>query len=151
MNNRVKEWIKRYLPAEILSVIATLAGAALAYRLTGNRVTTALAATWAGNIFYFGTILISDIVATQRHLATLQKTYTWKTLLKNIRALFVEFGIAEVLDTFIIRPALMYYLPLAFGHLNAGIIVAKFAADITFYVPAILAYEWSKKKWRKFH
>jgi len=71
--------------------------------------------------------------------------------LKNIRALLAEFGLAELVDSLLIRPALMYYLPILTGSMMGGSMLAKFAADITFYIPAIISYELSKSRFRKFH
>lgn len=150
MKNRVKEWIKRYLPAEIISIVFTLISSLLTYKLTKNNLTTALVGTWVGNVGYFGTILLTDIYSTNQTLKLKSKSYTFKTFGLNVRALFVEFGIAEFFDSLFVRPALMYYLPIWVNDISLGVIIAKFAADITFYVPAIIAYELSKKKLRSF-
>ena len=149
MKVKIREWLKRYLPAEILSIITTLAAAGLAYRLTGNQLTTALAGTWGGNISYFGYILASDIARTVKSCQLAGLPYTGTTLLRNMRDLALEFGLAEVFDSFFIRPALMYYLPVLVGNLSLGILIAKIAADITFYIPAIVSYELSKKYLKK--
>ncbi|MFY7909460.1 MAG: hypothetical protein ACOVO2_07910 [Emticicia sp.] len=150
MKNKVFEWIKRYLPAEIISIILTLASSVFTYKLTKNNLTTALVGTWVGNIGYFGTILLTDIFQTNRALAYKNKPYTLKIFGRNIRALFVEFGVAEFFDSLFVRPTLMYYLPVWLNDVSLGVIIAKFTADITFYVPAIVAYELSKKKLRRF-
>ena len=44
----------------------------------------------------------------------------------------------------------MYYLPLWLGHFAGGVLLAKLLADVTFYIPAILSYELSKKRLRDF-
>jgi hypothetical protein len=145
MKKKLKEWTRRYLPAEIISIITTLAAAGLAYSFSGNLITTALAATWGGNIGYFGFILLIDVQQVRKHCRLLKKPYTNNLFLKNIKALVIEFGVAEITDSFFIRPALMYYLPILFGNLPLGILIAKLVADITFYVTAITSYELSKK------
>ena len=150
MKHKVKEWVRRYLPAEILSVIVTLVASLVVFKATGSNVTTALAGTWAGNIAYFGYILVADIWKTYFACQVNANTYRFSTFIRNFQALLVEFGFAEVIDSFLIRPALMYYLPLLVGNLAGGILLAKFAADITFYIPAIIGYEFSKKKLRNF-
>lgn len=150
MKKKVVEWIKRYLPAEIVSIILTLISSVLTYKLTNNHLTTALVGTWVGNIGYFGTILLADIFQTNRALAYKDMSYTYKTLIQNMRALLVEFGLAEVFDSLFVRPTLMYYFPIWLGDISLGILLAKFTADITFYIPAIIAYELSKKKIRRF-
>lgn len=150
MKQRVHEWLRRYLPAELLSSVATLAAATLVLQATHNGVQAALAATWAGNGAYFGLLLLQDVHLARRARQQRGQPYTWRTLGRNLRALAVEFGLAEVLDSFIIRPALMYYLPRWLGHFAAGILLAKLLADVTFYIPAILGYELSKKRLRHF-
>ena len=65
---------------------------------------------------------------------------------KKHTALALEFGVAEILDSFLIRPALMYYVPIWTGRLLFGIAIAKIAADLTFYLPAIISYELVTRK-----
>jgi hypothetical protein len=149
MKIKIREWMKRYLPAEILSVIVTLLAAGLAYRLTQNQLSTALAGTWGGNIAYFGYILHGDMRQTVKTCHLANAPYTGERVLKNLRDLALEFGVAEVIDSFFIRPALMYYLPILTGNLSLGILTAKIAADVTFYIPAIASYELSKKYLKK--
>ena len=150
MKEKLREWIKRYGLAEIISLTATVVASWLAFELTKNNITTALVATWIGNIGYFGTILIQDIQLAINQLREKDKKYSLETFYQNLRALFVEFGIAEIFDTFLIRPALLYYFPLLVGNRTLGVVIAKFTADKTFYIPAIISYELSKKKLRNF-
>ncbi len=147
---KIREWILRYGPAEIASLAGTLIVAIMVRQLTGSALKTAAAGTLGGNVGYFGTILLQDVVATHQTLHQDGREYTWTVFLKNVRALFIEFGLAELLDTFIIRPFLLYRMPVWTGSFTWGIIIAKFAADITFYLPAILFYERSKKRYRNF-
>ncbi len=150
MKQKIVEWAKRYGLAEVLSLSLTVFSTWLTFKLTNNGVITALVGTWAGNVGFFGTILVQDILLAIKQLELSGGKYSIETFYKNARALFVEFGIAEVFDSFLIRPFLMFYIPRILGKLSLGIIIAKFLADITFYVPAIISYELSKKKLRKF-
>jgi hypothetical protein len=150
MQQKLIEWFKRYGLAEVISLTLTVLSSWLSFELTQNKITTALVGTWVGNVGYFGTILVEDILLANKQLRAVGKQYSIDTFFKNVRALFVEFGIAELFDTLFIRPTLMYYVPIWMGDLSWGVVVAKFAADITFYIPAILSYELSKKKWRDF-
>ena len=149
-NSRVREWLRRYGPAEVLSLLATVGAAAATVQAGGSGIAVALAATWAGNLAYFGLILAQDVWQTRQTLHAQGRTYTWGTFGRNVRALVVEFGPAEALDSLLIRPALMYWLPRWLHSIPQGVLVAKFAADVTFYIPAIISYELSKKKLRKF-
>ncbi len=150
MKQKLTEWLKRYGLAEVISLTLTVVSSWLTFRFTQNKISTALVGTWVGNVGYFGTILIEDILLADRQLRAVGRKYSLDTFYKNVRALFVEFGIAELFDTLFIRPTLMYYIPIWVGDLSWGVIIAKFAADITFYIPAIVSYEFSKKKLRNF-
>ncbi|WP_426490757.1 hypothetical protein [Hymenobacter sp. 102] len=151
MPAKLREWARRYLPAEVLSVVATLVGAGLAWHVApGQEIRAALAGTWAGNVAYFGWLLGQDVRQTRHHLRRSGQQYTRRTFGQNVRALVVEFGPAELLDSLLIRPALMVWLPRLLGSRNGSILVAKLLADVTFYVPAILSYELSKKRLRNF-
>jgi hypothetical protein len=146
----VREWLRRYGPAEVLSLLSTVGAAAITAQAGGSNLAIALAATWAGNLAYFGLILGQDVWRTRRQLRQEGRAYTWGTFGRNVRALVVEFGAAEALDSLLIRPTLMYWLPRWLHSVPQGVLLAKFAADVTFYVPAIISYELSKKKLRKF-
>ena len=82
MKNKAKEWIKRYLPAEIISIVVTLLSSVLTYRLTKNNLTTALVGTFG----YFGTILLIDVFIINRDLTLKNIVYTFKTFGLNIHA-----------------------------------------------------------------
>ena len=148
--SRGREWLLRYGPAELLSLLATLAAAAATAQAGASGIAVALAATWAGNLAYFGLILGQDIWRTHQGLQAQGRSYTLGIFGRNLRALVVEFGAAEALDSLLIRPALLYWFPRWLHSVPQGILVAKFAADITFYIPAIISYELSKRKLRKF-
>jgi hypothetical protein len=150
MKNKIRDWLRRYGLAEVSSLILTVVSSWLTYEYSKNNLTTAFVATWVGNIGYFGTILIQDILLAISQLQKNGKKYSFGTFYKNLKALLVEFGIAELFDSFFLRPTLMYYLPLWVDNLALGVTMAKFLADITFYIPAIVSYELSKKKWRNF-
>lgn len=148
--SRGREWLRRYGPAEILSLAATLGAAAVATRGSNSEVARALAATWAGNLAYFGYLLGQDVWHTRRAVREQGRRYSVAILGRNIRALVVEFGVAEVFDSLFIRPALLYWLPRWLHSVPLGVLAAKLAADVTFYIPTIISYELSKQKLRKF-
>jgi len=104
MQQKLIEWFKRYGLAEVISLTLTVLSSWLSFELTQNKITTALVGTWVGNIGYFGTILVEDILLANKQLRSVGKQYSIDTFFKNVRALFVEFGIAELFDTLFIRP-----------------------------------------------
>jgi fructose-specific phosphotransferase system IIC component len=127
----VREWLWRYGPAEL----AATAGALLAATATdalGAAAATAYAAAIGETIAFYAVILGRDL---RRSRGTRRRTIT---------GVMVEFGPAEIADTFAVRPLAMYLGPLLIGSLTAGVLAGKLAADVVFYALAIIAYEWRK-------
>jgi hypothetical protein len=150
IKQKLKEWARRYLPAELVSLIITMVVAKLAFEATRSNLTTALVSTWIGSGVYYAYILLMDMRFARQQRRAHGHSYDLATFGQNIRALLVEFGVAELFDLFAIRPALMYYLPLWVGNLAVGTLAGKIAADLTFYVLAIIGYELSKRSLRDF-
>lgn len=145
LKRKLAEWSKRYLPAEVLSTAITLVSAWLVHQQGGGALTVALVSTWSGNISYFGYILTADILGSIRAHRIANKQFTATSAMVNLRSLVIEFGLAEAMDSLLIRPLIMYYVPLIIADFTSGILLAKLAADTVFYIPAIVGYELNKK------
>jgi len=58
VKRKIKEWLKRYLPPEIVGTITAIAAATLAHHFTSNRITIAYVATLGESIGFFATVFI---------------------------------------------------------------------------------------------
>ncbi len=139
--SKIAEWLKRYLPAEIIAVIGAMIGGLLAHYFFSNPVITALGGTWGENIGYYSKIIFDDL--KKRRLRDGEITISG--VFKLIRNVAIEFGPSEYFDSFIIRPAAMYFFSGATGSVPLGLLLGKISADVTFYLPTIFAYELRKK------
>ena len=145
MKKKVREWLKRYLPAEILATIGALLGAGLIFILTKNRILSAYAGMIGENVGYYGFIFTREHIKDLKNSKKNNKKHGVIGFLKTIRNLVVEFGFSEFLDSLFIRPFSMYIFPILLGQFGIGIFVGKIVADIVFYIPTIIAYEFRKK------
>jgi len=145
MRSRVREWIRRYLPAEIIGTIVAVGGGVLAYNLMASGVVAAFAGTWGENLGYYGTTLMREIRQGRQAARGQDSTYGMRVFLKDLRNIAIEFGPAELFDSFLLRPFFMYLLPILVGNMAIGIFAGKITADVTFYIPTIFAYEFKKK------
>lgn len=141
MKEKIIEWIKRYLPAEICALVGALTGGMITHFLFAKPVVTALGGTWGENIGYYGQILYVDI----RKRKQKDERMTFIGLLKVLRDMIVEFSAGEYFDSFLIRPAAMYFFPRLVGSVPLGLLLGKISADVTFYLPTIVSYELRKK------
>lgn len=143
MRRKVKHWIARYLPAEVAGTIAAVVAGTVVYWSTHNAVATALAGAWGENAGYYGVILASELVHSRRVRPSGASRAAYSAT--RLRDLAIEFGPSELLDSFVFRPLFMYLLPALTGNVQLGIILGKLAADVTFYVPTVIAYELRNK------
>lgn len=145
MKAKAAEWLKRYGPMEIAATLCSLAGGLGTGLLTSNGGIIAYAATWTENAGFYGVALVREV---RRNLGDAPASIAAiaAALPSAIRALVAEFGPAEVLDSFVLRPAFLYLMPKLTGHLAAGLLLGKILADLAFFGLAILAYEWIKSR-----
>jgi hypothetical protein len=134
---RWRLWIGRYLPAEIVALTAAVLVARLGWSWTGSIVVSALAGAWGETVVYYTVIIGRDLIAMRRAL----ERVSLRNVLGLSRNLLLEFGVAEAVDSLLLRPALMYAAAQFVTDLSLSIIVGKLLADLTFYVPTVIAYE----------
>ena len=141
LKHKIVEWLKRYVPAEIVAVVGALVGGLITHQLFGHPVLTALGGTWGENLGFYGKIIYSDIQARRQK----DEKITLIGFLKVVRNIVFEFGVAEAADSFVLRPMAMYVFPQLTGNVALGLLLGKFSADLTFYLPTIIFYELRKK------
>ena len=145
--SKTREWLRRYIPAEVLGTLGALISAWVVYGHTNSYVAAA-ASGWIGEgIGFYGYFVTAE-------LARGGKKYRDRRFFKRVYLavatastnLFVEFLPAELFDNFIIRPYAMYLAPQHIHPYPLGFLVGKFSADILFYALAIIGYE-TRKRW----
>jgi hypothetical protein len=145
MRNKIKDWIKRYLPAEIFGTLGAIIFPTAVSFFTENILAIALVGTWGENVGFYGTMLFQETREGIEKHKKLNKKYGLISFGKSIRNIFLEFGVAETADSLFVRPAIMYLTVSTIGNLQLGIFVGKIIADVIFYIPTIISYELRKK------
>lgn len=145
MKTKIKEWIRRYLLADILSTILSLATAWVIHRTTGDNVLAAFVGSAMASISFYGIIAYSDVRKSLKHHRKHALRYNFASYFKDLRNLIIEFGPSEILDVLAVRPFFMYLMPKVMGEFMLGTFVGKMMADLVFFIPAIVMYEVRKK------
>ena len=147
LSGKTQEWLRRYIPAEVLGTLGALIAAWSVYGHTHSYIAAA-ASGWVGEgIGFYGYFVTTELVLNHRKYS--QYGFVKRISLAVATAstnLLVEFLPAEILDNFIIRPYLMYLIPQYVHPYPLGFLAGKFSADIIFYAFAIVGYE-SRKRW----
>jgi hypothetical protein len=140
--NKLREWIRRYLPCEIAGTVGEFGGAAIAYLATGSLAAAAITATVGASAGYYATAYVSALRWSFRD----QNDRPWPSRLMMcsllaVRSVAVEFGPAELIDSLAVRPVAFYVGPMIFDNTIAGWIFGKLVSDLAFYLFAIFSYE----------
>lgn len=141
--SKVKEWIYRYGPAEVVATLAAYASFFVVQDATDNRIAAAYAGSIGEGIAFYGAMLFQETVRDIRLARHEGRSYGVIDAVKTAGKLAAEFGPAEALDSFLIRPATMGFASKWLGR-QAGIAAGKMAADVAFYIPTIISYELRK-------
>src|ERR1051326_6706602 len=165
---RVKRWLHRYGPAELTGIVTALLGSYAARALTGSEIAAAFGGSLRGKVGvlavraggesaaalggslgetlgFYAVIVGREIRADAAAARASGLRYDTRARLRTAANLLVEFGPAEILDTGVIRPFTMGAGTRLFGR-ALGVPLGKIAADITFYLPVILIYEWRRRR-----
>lgn len=150
LRSKRREWLRRYIPAEIIGTVTALAGAWIVYAQTGSYLAAA-GSGWVGEgIGFFGYFITLELIVNHaRHAGQPFFKRVGRTIASAGTNLLVEFAPAEIIDSFIIRPFAMYIVPLYVHPYPLGFLIGKFAADILFYAIAIVGYELRKHWWQR--
>ena len=140
--NKLREWVRRYLPCEIAGTVGELGGAAVAYLATGSLAAAAITATIGASAGYYAAAYITALRWSYRGHE--HRHWPSRVLVSNLlalRSVAIEFGPAELVDSVAVRPLAFYVGPLMFGNVIAGWMCGKLISDLAFYGCAIFSYE----------
>lgn len=145
IKQKIKEWLKRYLPAEIIGTITAVGAASITHSFSENHIFIAYIGTLGEAIGFFSTIFIQQIVKVFKEHKREDKTFSFSDLSKIVMRVVLEFGPAELIDGLLLRPFFMYLFPICLNDFTLGILLGKIAGDISFYMLVILSYEMKKR------
>lgn len=144
IRKKLKEWFKRYAFAELVGVVFALVFSNVSMLFFGNEIVSGFIGTWSNNLGFYGIIISKDIKERRKR----NKILGMKDYLAQLRNVIVEFGPAEYLDTFLIRPFYLIFLPYVMPNYSLAILAGTILADITYFIPTIISYEFRKKAFR---
>lgn len=128
-------WIARYLPAEIAGTAAMIA-AGLAVAVWTDNPALIAGAALVGEIIGFYLVLGLVVAREQSRLGV----HGRRLLASTFVLLVAEFGAAELLDTFLIRPVALMVGVLVLAEPVWGLLAGKVLADVVFYALAAGAF-----------
>lgn len=128
--------LARYGPAEIACTAVAVACAGVAFATSAGAEIVCVGGTVAEMCAFYAVMIARE--RTQRGPGA--------ALGAVLRGLALEFGPAELLDTFLLRPALLYAAIALTGGAASGALLGKVAADAAFYALAIASRSLARRE-----
>ncbi|MDZ4757916.1 MAG: hypothetical protein SGJ10_07245 [Bacteroidota bacterium] len=146
LKQKGKEWLKRYLPAEIVGTVVVMIAAGIAHLFTENLIIIAYAGAVGESIGFYATILIQNILSKNKERKVDNSNFSFRHFVQIITNIIIEFGPAGLIDGLLLRPFFLYLFPILLDNFMLGILVGKIVGDITFYIFVIISYELNKRR-----
>ena len=123
IKQKIKVWLKRYLPAEIVCTLTAIGAASIAHALNKSAIITAYAGSIGESIGFYSIIFIQNIIVADKKQKIANKTFSVSDIPKIIGDIIVEFGPAALMDGLIFRPFFMYLFTRVLKTFTVGIFV----------------------------
>lgn len=145
IKQKFKEWLKRYLPAEIVGTVTAVGTASITHVFSDNHLLIAYAGSLGESVGFYSTVFIQQLLIVFKKCKLENKQFYFSDFTKIISTIVLEFGPAGIIDGLLLRPFFMYLFPLFLKNFTLGILLGKIAGDFTFYMLVILSYEMKKR------
>lgn len=146
---RVRGWVARYLPLELLGTATALLAAWTAYEGSGSLAVAAIAGALGESVGYYALVVWR---AARGHAASARVrlidgrgSRAWATAWRTARSVGAEFGAAELVDTVLVRPGLLWAASALWGPNPIAWLAGKLASDAVFYAIAIVSFETGRR------
>ena len=137
-------WVRRYGPAELACLVAMLAASVIAAQLTDSPPLLAVAAISGATIGFYG-VLVTKVMREQLAVIPAGQGRLRRALVRSVGLLGAEFGVAEVADTFFLRPALMMVGVVVLDDPVWGLLAGKLVADVLFNVISGVCFRFTER------
>jgi hypothetical protein len=137
---RVKFWIRRYLPPEIVGTVAMLVAANVTAGFTASTPVIALSALVAESIGFYAVMGVTVYREQWAIWGRDARPRLLTVIPGTARLLLAEFGATELVDLVLVRPAILFGGILLTGNSTGGLVAGKIVADLIFYALAAIAF-----------
>lgn len=132
-------WLRRYLLAEVVGLLAALGNITLASRLTDNTVLLVAVSVYGGAVGYYSTLFLSLFFAVRRAEQRVGGVALPYSRWRKIRTLLMTLGSAELVDSLFLSPLLLYLALHLLPNHQLAVVVSEVVSTLAFYGTVSLA------------
>jgi hypothetical protein len=141
MKQKIKHWLKRYLPAEIVGTITAIMGASGANFFSDNLIFIAYVGSFSEALGFYVTVFIQNILTEIKRNRITGTRFSFSDFWIICSNIIFEFGPAGLVDGLLLRPFFLYFFPILIKNFTIGVLVGKIVGDFAFYILVIISYE----------
>lgn len=132
-------WLRRYLLAEVVGLLAALGNITLASRLTDNTVLLVAVSVYGGALGYYSALFLSLFYASRRVKPMAGGVYAPYSSRRKLRTLLMSLGSAELVDSLFLSPLLLYLALHLLPNHQLAVVVSEVISTLAFYGTVSLA------------
>ncbi len=133
-------WLRRYAPAELACLVTMLVASVVASSVTTSAPVLAASAIAGASVGFYGVAVVMVLREQSGVLSPHSPGYVRRLASRTALLLVAEFGAAEVLDTFLWRPALMIVGVSLIKQPVLGLLAGKVVSDVLFYTVSAVGF-----------
>jgi len=132
-------WLRRYLLAEVVGLLAALGAMTLASRLTDNTFLLVAVSVYSGAVGYYSTLFLSLFYVLRRVKPLASTRALPDSRRRKIRTLLMTLGSAELVDSLLLSPLLLYLALHLLPNQQLAVVVSELVSTLAFYGTVSLA------------
>lgn len=132
-------WLHRYLLAEVVGLLVALGNMTLASRLTDNTALLVAVSVYGGAVGYYSALFLSLFYASRRAKPVVGEVYASYSRKRKLRALLMTLGSAELVDSLLLSPLLLYLALHLLPNHQLAVVVSEVVSTLAFYGTVSLA------------
>lgn len=138
--------VQRYLVAEVVAMLVALGTISVANDLTANSFLLVVASVYGSTVSYYSVLLVYTFRAERCTPHTKQAFSAIDSLLSTGRTLITDLGSAELLDSLLFSPGLLYLgLHLLPNH-QLAVLVSEIGSTAAFYMTVYLIQQIQRRR-----
>ncbi|MCE7989921.1 MAG: hypothetical protein DYG89_52910 [Caldilinea sp. CFX5] len=126
-------WLRRYLLAEVVGLLVALGSITLTSRLTDNTFLLVAVSVYSGAVGYYSTLFLSLFYALRRVKPLAGDRSLPYSRRRKIRTLLMTLGSAELVDSLLLSPLLLYLALHLLPNQQLAVVVSEVVSTLAFY------------------
>jgi hypothetical protein len=136
----LQPWLWPYLLAETMGVSAAVIAITLASNFTSQQILLVTASVYSATVGYYSVLFVHTWIAEQRTHRLLNAHTPQNSLASAIRTLWLEYGSAELLDSLLFSPLLLYLSLNLLPNPQLAVVVSEVASTVAFYTAVFVIH-----------